>query len=190
MSFLAPLAPIFSAIGAGASIFGGISGRSAARGQARQTQQQAALNAQIARENAAFELELAEHNAEAAIQQAAAQEVILRRDRDRRISTTRAAFGAAGVQLQGTPLEVLADEAMEAEEDALLIRFGGERAAEQARLTGAILARRELQTALGFQTSGQLRADSLRAQGTASLISGFGAAGETLLNNKNLFLAK
>lgn len=169
-------------VSAGASIFGGISGRSAARDQARQTQEQADLQARIARQNAQFELDLAERNAQAAIQQAAAEEVRLRRDRGRRIESTRAAFGAAGVQVQGSPLEVLADEAMEAEEDALLVRFGGEQEAQRVRLAGDILARRELQIALGVETTGQNRAASLRAQGTASLISGFaGAAGTALL---------
>ncbi len=167
----------------GASIFGGISGRSASRSQARQTEQQAQFNAAIARENADFELELAEFNAKAAIEQAAVVEERLRRDRGRRISQTRAAFGASGVQVgEGSSAEVIEDEVMEAEEDALLVRFGGEQRAKQARLTGQILARRELQTALGVETSGQLRADALRAQGTASLISGIGnAAGTALL---------
>lgn len=168
-------------ISAGLSIFGAISGKKSADKQASQTQAQADVKAAVARENAQFELDLAERNAQAAIDRAAAEEVRLRRDRDRRIESTRATFGASGVQIQGSPLEVLADEAMEAEEDALLIRFGGERVAEQARLTGAILARRELQTALGVETSGQLRADALRASGTASLIGGFGQAGRSLL---------
>ena len=172
---------ILGAIGIGASIFGGISAKKSAGKQAAQTQQQAELNAEVARQNAAFELRLAERNAQAAIQQAAAEEVRLRRDRGRRIETTRAAFGASGVQLQGSPLEVIADEVMEAEEDALLIRFGGVQAAQQARLAGAILARREEQIALGVSTTGQIRADALRAAGTASLIGGFAKAGQSLL---------
>lgn len=166
---------------AGASIFGAISSKKSADKQAGQTQAQADLKAEVARQNAAFELRLAERNAQAAIQQAGAVETRLRRDRDRRIESTRAAFGASGVQFQGSPLEVIADEALEAEEDALLIRFGGVQAAQQARLAGAILARREEQEALGFATTGQVRADALRASGTASLIGGFGKAGQSLL---------
>lgn len=166
---------------AGASIAGGISAKKAAGRQASQTQQQAEAQAAVARQNAKFELRLGDRNAEAAILQAAAEEERLRTDRERRISATRAAFGASGVQLQGSPLDVIADQVMTAEEDALLIRFGGELAAQQARLTGAILARRELQTALGVETTGQLRADALRAQGTASLISGIGGAAGTAL---------
>ena len=176
------MATVLSVIGIGLSIFGGISAKRSAGKQAAQTQEQAALQAAVARQNAAFELQLAERNALAAIQQAEAEEVRLRRDRERRISSTRAAFGASGGQFQGTALDVIADEVMEAEEDALLIRFGGVQAAQQARLAGAILARRELQTALGVETTGQLRADAIRAQGTASLLSGFsGAAGTALL---------
>lgn len=173
---MAPLVPIFLAVSAGASIIGGITARSGARSQARQTQEQAAFQAAVARQNAEFELALGERNAEAAIQQAAAEEERLRTDRERRISSTRAQFGASGGQLQGTALDVIADQVMTAEEDALLIQFGGEQAAQQARLTGAILARRELQTALGVETTGQLRADALRAQGTASLLRGFSSA--------------
>ena len=172
---------ILGAIGIGASIFGGISSKKAADKQAGQTAEQAALQAAVARQNAAFELQLAERNALAAIQQAEAEEVRLRRDRERRISSTRAAFGASGGQFQGTALDVIADEVMEAEEDALLIRFGGVQAAQQARLAGAILARRELQIALGVETTGQLRADAIRALGTASLIGGFAQAAGTAL---------
>ncbi len=72
-----------------------------------------------------FQAAVASANAKAAKQQAQAEEIRLRRDRVRRIAATRAAFGAAGVALAGTPLDVLAEQALEAEEDALLTRFGG-----------------------------------------------------------------
>ncbi len=173
---MAPLAAVFLAVSAGASIIGGITARRGASSQASRTEEQAALQAAAARQNARFELALGERNAEAAILQAAAEEERLRTDRERRISSTRAQFGASGGQLQGSALDVIADQVMTAEEDALLIRFGGEQAAQQARLTGAILARRELLDALGVETTGQLRADALRASGTASLLRGVGSA--------------
>lgn len=172
---------ILGAIGIGASIFGGISDRKASREQARQTEEQAAFQAAIARENAAFELALGERNAQAAIQQAAAEEARLRRDRDRRVASTRTRFAASGVQLEGSALEVIGDQVMADEEDALLVRYSGEVAAQQARLAGEILARREQQIALGVETTGQFRAESLRAQGTASLIGGFAQAAGTAL---------
>ena len=72
----------------------------------------------------------AEKNA-ASVQLAAnAEEERLRRDRVRRMGAIRAAYGAAGVQMTGTPLEVLGDQAMEAELDALTVRHGGRVQAE------------------------------------------------------------
>ena len=65
-------------------------------------------------------------NARAAKEQAAAREEQLRRDRARRIGTIRAQIGAQGGTIEGSPLDILADEAAEAELDARLVRFGGQ----------------------------------------------------------------
>jgi hypothetical protein len=74
----------------------------------------------------------------------------VRRDSARRIGSTRAAFGAAGVEFTGTTLDVLADQAFEAELDAQAVTFGG-----------AIRTRDHL-----------IQADAARSRGTASLLGG------------------
>lgn len=86
------------------------------------------------RQQAQFQSAVARSNAIAAQQQAAAEEVRFRRERARRMGATRAAFGAAGVSMEGTPLDILAEQALIAEEDALLIRFGGQQRAREQRL--------------------------------------------------------
>lgn len=83
----------------------------------------------------------AEQQEEAADLQADLQ----RRQRRRQRAATRASFGARGVQMTGSPLDVLTDAAAEAELEARLTEFGGE-----------------------------LQAHRTRRQGTASLISGIG----------------
>lgn len=122
---------------------------------------QARAETRAATQSAQFAQALAERNAAAAEQQAAAEEMRLRRDRARRLGLTRAGFGAAGVQLAGTPLDVLADEAAEAEEEALLVRFRGRVGAQEARLRGGMEAR-----------SQTIAAQAARARGTESLLAG------------------
>lgn len=131
--------------------------------------QQARFQQQAAQQNAVFAAALGERNAQAELQRAEAEEVRFRRDRQRRSAATRAAFGAAGVQVEGTPLEVLADQAAEAEEDALLIRLGGLTAAQRARLRGDVEAREQ-----------RLRAAAFRQQAGTSLLAGGLEAGETI----------
>lgn len=109
-------------------------------------------------QQARFQQAVAKRNEAAARDQAAAEEERFRRDRQRRIGATRAAFAASGTRVEGSPLEVLADQAMIAEEDALLIRHGGEiRAGEQA-----------------------LRAKVAGQQAAGSLLSGFVGAGASI----------
>jgi hypothetical protein len=72
-----------------------------------------------------FNARVADNNAVIAEQNAAADESRQRRAADRQLAQTRALVGAAGVTLEGSPLEVLEDQAMEAELDALNIRYGG-----------------------------------------------------------------
>lgn len=75
---------------------------------------------------AKYNARVAERNAVIARQQAGAAEAAHRRDVSRRMGSIRAGFGASGVTLEGTPLEVLEDSAAMAELDALNIRYQGE----------------------------------------------------------------
>ena len=106
---------------------------------------------------ASFEADVAKGNAQIAKQQAAMEAERLRRDTQRRLGATKAAFGASGVTLAGAPIEVIADQASVGEEDAQLILFGG-----QAK------SRQELANAAGAKSRGQ-----------QSLIGGLGSAAGT-----------
>lgn len=89
--------------------------------------------------NARFQQNLADRNARQAALNAQVREQRSRRQAERASGRTRAAFGASGVRLgSGTPLDVLADQAMELEQNILLERFGGQQQAAsfQARSEG------------------------------------------------------
>lgn len=75
---------------------------------------------------AEYNARVAENNAITARQQAAAQEEQHRRLARRQLGQMRAAYGASGVTMEGSPLDILAQSAKDAELDALNIRYGGE----------------------------------------------------------------
>lgn len=81
----------------------------------------------VAVRSAEMQERIAKNNAIQASLNATAEERRLRRQQSRQMGAARAFFGASGTTLQGSPLDILADQAMEAEENALLVRFGGER---------------------------------------------------------------
>lgn len=110
---------------------------------------------------AQFQADQADRNARAVMAANRVEEERLRRDRTRRMGAIRAAYGAAGVQNTGTPLEVLGDQAMEAELDALSTRYNG--ASQAANLRSS--------------------ASSYRSGATGSLISGGFGVGSSLLNS-------
>lgn len=116
-----------------------------------------------------FQQDIAKTNASKARQDAAAQEAITRRDSRRQIATARARYGAAGVELSGSPLSVLGDLSAQAEEQALLIRYGGASAAHNS----------------------QLQAQSFGSQARGSLISGgarsVGVLGQQMSTNYDNF---
>lgn len=96
-----------------------------------------------------FAMHMANKNAKAAEQQAAAEEVRFRRSSARRMGKIRAAFGASGGTFEGSPIDVLADLAAEEEEDALLIRFGGAVRAREFRVGGKLKFARHATEAFG-----------------------------------------
>lgn len=79
-----------------------------------------------AKSAANYNARVAENNATLARQQAAAQEEQHRRLARRQLGQMRAAYGASGVTMEGSPLDILAQSAKDAELDALNIRYGGE----------------------------------------------------------------
>lgn len=80
----------------------------------------------------------AEFNAQAAQNQAAAQEAQQRRQAARVMGQGRANVAASGIEMDGSPLEVMADSAANAELDALTIRYGGQVRADQERMRGSM----------------------------------------------------
>jgi hypothetical protein len=99
------------------------------------------------RQDAAAIKDAAEFNARQALQAGAEEEARRRRLARRTLSSQRVAFAKAGVVLEGSPLELLAQNAAELERDAVnegiaarqtaaLERFRGESAEEVARRRG------------------------------------------------------
>jgi hypothetical protein len=78
---------------------------------------------------AKYNAKISENNALAAKQQAAADEDRQRRLSVQAIGAQRAAYGASGVSLEGSPLDILEQSAYNAELDAQTIRWQGEVAA-------------------------------------------------------------
>lgn len=81
-----------------------------------------------------FQQDIANKNAAKAREDAAANEELSRRDSRRQVAAARARFGAAGVEMNGSPLEVLGDLEAQAEEQALLARYGGATTAHNEKL--------------------------------------------------------
>lgn len=81
-------------------------------------------------------------NAKLEEEQAAVGEDRQRRMSYKALSSIKAGYGAAGVTLEGSPLDVLEESATNAELDALLIRQGGQARAARYRAS-ALLARYE-----------------------------------------------
>lgn len=94
---------------------------------------QGVLKAKAARDQAKAIADAAEFNALRAEQQALSEEGRLRRIGRRKLSTQRVKFAKAGVQLEGTPLEFLAQNAAELELDALNARIAGQNTARLER---------------------------------------------------------
>ncbi len=147
-----------------ASLLGG-SAVSSAVGQIAQAQQQADVLEQRARLQ---RIEAARANQAAREQRAIGQQEAQRRRRQGRQQrgAARAAIGASGVQLQGTPTDVLADQALENELNANLATFeAGLRSRELRRQEAAKLT----------------QANQLESRSSAVETQGYIQAGNTLL---------
>ncbi|TQV80770.1 hypothetical protein [Denitrobaculum tricleocarpae] len=110
-----------------------------------------------------FNAKIADNNAIIAEQNAAADETRQRRAAGRQAAASRAAIGAAGVTLEGSPMEVLEDQALEAELDALNIRYGGRLQASNYRSQAQL----DRSAARSARTQGFLSAGSTLLRGAA-----------------------
>ncbi len=134
---MADPATIALVVGATASVAGGISAMQQGKAQAK------ALGQQAERQKEAGELEAARKRREARFLQGA----------------QAARFAKAGVDITGTPLQVMEETAKQQELDAMLLRFGGDIAATRTKSEGELAKRR----------------------GTSGLIKGLGS-GATILS--------
>lgn len=169
----------------GSSLFG-------AFGQYQQGQEQAAnlkTQSRIASRNA----QLLRTQAATARQQAGLDEEAQRRDARRFLGTQRAAVGQAGIGYGGSVADLLEDSAVQAELDALNIRYGGELQATdilnqanmsdtEARILKANAKSAKRAGVMGAATS--LLQSGAQAYGSGLLKMG-GSAGQSnsLLNN-------
>lgn len=155
-----------------------ISGVTSAIGQIQQSQQQAAVAEQRAKMQ---RLEAARANQAAREQREIGQQEAERRRRQGRAQrgAARAAIGSSGVQLKGTPTDVLADQALENELNANLAKFeAGQRSRELRREQAAKLTQaNQLESRADFvETQGFLSAGSTLI-GTAGKIGGMTGGG-------------
>lgn len=120
-----------------------------------------------AQASAKFKAEMAQRNATIARQQAAAEEEKQRRLGYMRQGAARAAYGASGVALEGSPLDILEQSAAQEELDALNIRYRGEIGAQSA----------EGQAALSRMRGDQALSAGYMGAGSAILMGGARAAG-------------
>lgn len=81
---------------------------------------------------------VANNNAIAARQQAAANAEAQARESRRRIGSARAGYGASGVGLEGSPLDIIEQSAMEAEIDRQNILYAGDLKAQGFENTAAL----------------------------------------------------
>ena len=163
---------IFSAISLGATLLGGLSQKKAANRAAAAADRAAQFNANlIERDIGLLEKQRGIINRNFLIEGQRSRSKFEREVQ----GAVRAGFGYAGIDMsQGTPVEVLRENAREFEYEATVEQMTNEIAnmqisdeQETARLN-AELARME----------GGAQASGLRAQGTASLIKSFGSAAQ------------
>ena len=117
---------------------------------------------QQAKDAAAFNARQAEMDAQLARTQAGFEERNFRAGVDRLLGQQRAGYAKAGVQLTGTAALVQEDSAMQAEMDALMIRYGGVIKSNSFRTQAAL---QRLQGA-SAQTQGFMNA-------TGSILTGY-----------------
>lgn len=126
-----------------------------------------------------FNAQVAENDAIAARQSAEFEESRQRRRDKRILASQKAAFGAAGVTAEGSPLTVIQDSAEEGEIDALAIRYSG--SIQEARAKSAAAAERASARATRVQAK-NTRSGGLAKAGTSLLTGVSGVASSGILD--------
>jgi hypothetical protein len=115
---------------------------------------------------------LYERNAQISQQNTQAQETRQRRLAAMRAGSNRAAVGASGVSLEGSPLDILESNAAQEELDALMIRWNGQNEASNLRASGALASAQ----GRNAQRSGYMSAGSALLLGGAKAYDSFGGS--------------
>lgn len=144
-AFVSANAGVISAIGTAVSVVSAIGG------------------AMTQRDSAKYNAKVAENNAIASRQQAAANAEAQQRDARMRIGQMEANYAASGVSLEGSPLEILEQSARNSEMDRLNILYGGELRAGNYGAEAQLNSSR----ASSAMTSGFVRAGSELMSGAA-----------------------
>jgi hypothetical protein len=118
---------------------------------------------QAAKNAANYNAQMEERNAQISRQNAAIEEEKQRRQGDLRLGSMRAGYGASGVAIEGSPLDILEQSAAQEELDALTIRYRGELGAYSSEQE-ATLSRYRGATA---ERSGYMQAGSSILMGAA-----------------------
>ena len=177
---MAELILVGALVGAATSVVSGVAQHQQGRAAATAATQRASFERELADQEVGFQKSLGEQNARSILESSRAEEVRLRRDRARRLGSLRTRLASQGTTMAGNPIEVLADRATEDEEDALLVRAGGEISARQELLRSAVLQRQARIGGITSTFSGQLTANVARARGAAGLLGGaLQGAGQT-----------
>lgn len=130
-----------------------------------------AISAANAQARAAeYNAQVAERNRIAILAQADNEAIDKTRENERRLAVVRAAYGKAGIDLAGSPLDVIQDTAIEQQLDVSRIRYEGELKA---------IGQQDQATLYRMEASNARTAGSISAVG--ALFGGFSNAGVSLL---------
>lgn len=162
---MAALTALTTALTIGGTVLSAVGQISAARAQA----DAADYNARVA-ERDAF---VADQNRKASIRQAEVDAEDKRRENRRVLASMRTSYGASGVDLAGSPLDVLYDTALEQETDTRRVEY-----------EGRVRGREGALQMLGLEEDSTLSRMEARSSRTAGTIAAFGSlasgAGRTL----------
>lgn len=177
----APALIAISAISAAGAIYGGVASYQQASYQADIAKQTSEYQARVADANAEFQRKMGEYNAQTIMANTRAEVERTRRAQARDFARVRGLFGTSGATMAGSPIENLADYAMENEEVIQLIRFAGQQDARGARFGAAIGARSELLSSIDARFRGETLSNLYTMGGQASLVGAGFQAGTSLL---------
>ena len=175
MPFIAAAMPVIAMVagiaGTGVSAISAIQAGNAQSAALREKENEAKYNQDIARQNS----QAMEANAEAVKRSGAYQEELQRKKNLQLTGSAEAAIGASGVEMSGTPLEVMAENTRNMEQDILASRYNTAVKANQYKAQANIYNTEAAN--LGMQS------ESYGAAAGPAQAMGYLGAGTTLLGN-------